>query len=135
MNPIEKEGASENEVLLKQYEQTWQRIQHYDTSYTQAGLLYMVLIAAYIGSFDKITGNSILISFCLALVSICIIGTIWRLRKLIDQQRYVLSTIEELTSMQSSPRIRGLGVIRTSTYLVTIIAIMTVLAIVLTLSK
>jgi len=135
MNLVQNQAEPKTDVLLKQYEQALQLIRHYDSIYTQTCLLYMALIAAYVGVFDKVTGNSILISLCLVLISICIIGTIWRLRKLIDQQRHIVSTIEEITSMKPNPQIRGLGKVRTSTYFMVIIAVITVLAVLLPFTR
>ncbi|MCP4179624.1 MAG: hypothetical protein GY756_17840 [bacterium] len=124
-----------SEILLKQYEQSWKQIEHLDKSYTQTTLIYIALIGAYIGSFDKIAGNSFLISSCLILISGCILGALLRIRKLIDQEFVVISKIEKSYSMIEKTGIDGLGNIRTSTYLGIIVVIMTILAVVLTLSK
>lgn len=121
------------DILLKQHEQAWQEIQHEDSLYVQMALLYMAIIGAYIGSLDKFTKYPIPISVSLGLIGLCIVGAMWRIRKIIDQQLSLIGEIEKLTSMKSSPPIKGIGKIRTSTYLMTVVIIMTVLAIFLTL--
>jgi len=121
------------EILLKQYEQAWQEVQHEDSLYVQMALLYMAIIGAYIGSLDKFIKYPVPISICLGLIGLCIVGAMWRIRKIIDQQLNLIGEIERLTSMKNNPPIKGIGKIRTSTYLMTTVIIMTVLAIFLTL--
>jgi hypothetical protein len=136
MESNSNQDAPNVEVLLKQYEQAWRLIEHLDSSYIQISLLYIALIGAYIGVFDRIQGDPILISFCLALIGSSIIGAIWRVRKVVDQQFRIISAIqEEVTAMKKRQEIKGIGKIRTSTYLMVVIVIMTALAIVLTLTK
>ncbi len=135
MESNNNQSAPNVEVLLKQYEQAWRLIEHLDSSYIQISLLYIALIGAYIGVFDRIKGDPILISFCLALIGSSIIGAIWRVRKVVDQQFSIISAIQEVTAMKKRQEIKGIGKIRTSTYLMVVIVIMTALAIVLTLTK
>ena len=135
MSTQHSKGASETEVLLTQYEQAWQQIEHYDSSYIQISLLYIALMGAYIGVFDKTKVNPVLIACCLVLISACVIGAIWRLRKLVDQQMEIVAAIAKVTGMQKGPSIGGIGSIRTSTHLIVIIIAMTVLAIVLGLTR
>lgn len=123
------------EVLLAQYGQAWQEIEHLDSSYIQITLIYTAIIGAYIGTYQNIKGNAIFLSIGLILVCACIIGALYRLRKLIDQLLTTISTIEEQTSMVKAPEIRMAGKIRTSTYLGAMIVILSIMAIFLTLTK
>jgi|ERR1051326_3490595 hypothetical protein len=123
------------EALLKQYEQAWQRTNYLDSSYTQLALLYIALLGAYITQAEKFLTNGVLVSACLVLVGICIIGAIWRLRKLIDQQLAVISKIEYAMKMVSREAIMGPGRYRTSSYLIIIIVVLTILSAFLTLAR
>lgn len=42
------------DILLKQYEEAWKQILYLDSSYTQTSLIYIALIGAYIGVFDRL---------------------------------------------------------------------------------
>ena len=125
----------DSEILAKQYEQLWQAILHYDNIYIQIALLYSAVLGVYITTFGQFTVSPLALSFCLFLISACIIGAIWRLRKLIDQYFEIISHIEEATSMFRREKIKGLGRVRTSTYLIAVIVILTTLALFLTLTR
>ncbi len=120
-----------SDLLIKQYEQAWQQVRHLDSSYIQITLLYMALIGAYIGSFDKLTANLIIISIGISSISLCIIGIIFRTRYLIDKQMEIILKIEESLEMMSSSSVSGLKNIRTSSYLILAIIFMTAIAIIL----
>jgi hypothetical protein len=125
-----------NEALLRQYDRAWHDINHLDGTYTQITLLYMALLGAYIGVVDKDLGNPFIVSLCLAVIGLCIMGIIVRLRALMDRQISIATEIERITDMvQCQFNKRSLGRVRTSMYLQAIIVILTGLAIFLTLAK
>jgi hypothetical protein len=125
-------GQNQNsDLLIKQYEQAWQQVRHLDSSYIQITLLYMALIGAYIGSFDKLTTNLTIVSIGISAVSLCITGIIFRTRHLIDKQMEIILKIEELLEMMPSSSVSGLKNIRTSSYLILAIISMTTIAIIL----
>ncbi len=125
-------GQNQNsDLLIKQYEQAWQQVRHLDSSYIQITLLYMALIGAYIGSFDKLTTNLTIVSIGISAVSLCITGIIFRTRHLIDKQMEIILKIEESLEMMPSSSVSGLKNIRTSSYLILAIIFMTTIAIIL----
>ncbi|EIJ36969.1 hypothetical protein [Thiothrix nivea] len=125
-------GQNQNsDLLIKQYEQAWQQVRHLDSSYIQITLLYMALIGAYIGSFDKLTTNLTIVSIGISAVSLCITGIIFRTRYLIDKQMEIILKIEESLEMMPSYSVSGLKNIRTSSYLILAIIFMTTIAIIL----
>lgn len=125
-------GQNQNsDLLIKQYEQAWQQVRHLDSSYIQITLLYMALIGAYIGSFDKLTTNLTIVSIGISAVSLCITGIIFRTRYLIDKQMEIILKIEESLEMMPSSSVSGLKNIRTSSYLILAIIFMTTIAIIL----
>jgi hypothetical protein len=128
------EGRPDDEALLKQYEMAWQQIYHLDSSFIQMTLLYIAIIGAYIGNIEDFAGSPPLIAGCVALVGICMVGIIWRLRRMIDHLFDIVTDIEERTAMAVRKPINGLGAVRTSTYLLLIVTIMTGLAVFLTLA-
>jgi hypothetical protein len=130
-------GTYNTNALLKQYEKLWHEVSNFDASYIQITLLYIALIGAYIGVVDKPIGNPFFVSMGLGLVGTCIIGIIIRLRALVDSRIRMIYRIESITSMISIDvnKQKGVAKIRTSVYLEIIVAIMTILAILLTLFK
>jgi hypothetical protein len=133
--PLDAETRPNRDALLKQYEQAWQQIYHLDSSFIQMTLLYMAIIGAYIGNIRSFTGKPLLIASCLTLVGTSILGIIWRLRKLIDQLLGIVSSIEKITTMAARSPLKGLGAVRTSTYLLIMVLIVTGLAVFMTLEK
>jgi len=93
------ENRPSKDILVTQYERAWQEIKHLDSNYINITLLYIALVGAYIGNVEKIIGFSILISVCITFSSLCVLGIIWRLRKLIDQNFEIISRIEKGTFM------------------------------------
>ena len=134
MEPIEAENEKQTEILVKQYEHAWKDIWESDQNYIRITLLYITLIGVYIGTFKIWSPGKLsnLISIIILLLSICILGVIYRTRKIINQQFQVIREIERKASMIAIPQISGLGKIRTSTYLGIIVILLTILAIFLT---
>lgn len=132
---VENDNKQKIDVLLKQYDKAMSLIEHLDKTYIHTTLIYIAIIGAYIKNFEKITGNPTLISIGLLFLSSCIIGIIWRIRIMINQQRDLVVNIEKSTSMIEKIEIKGLGKTKTSTYFGISVIIITSLAIILTLNK
>jgi hypothetical protein len=124
----------EKETALKQYEVAWRDIWKLDEDYLKITMLYIALISAYIGTFKLWAVNqySSYISIFILAVAICIIGIIYCTRKLLNQRLKITDQIED-NYLISYDKIYGIGKIRTSTYLTVIVAILTILAVFLTL--
>ncbi len=124
----------QQDTIFRQYEQIYRDIWKLDQDYIKITTLYIVIISAYIGTFRfwSPARFSIIISVLILFFGICILGIIYRTQKLIDQRIYVAKKIEMKLPLQY-PVIKGIG-IRTSTYLMIIVFILTIFAIFLTYS-
>jgi len=130
---------TDKEILLKQFDCAKTELHYLDSNYVKTVLLYMALIGAYIGNFESFTGGSCFVkygaSFAIFILSLFVCGIVIRTRKNYDEQYEIISKIEDkLDMIKVEIKRNKIQSIRTSSYFMLVILVLSTLAIFLTLS-
>ncbi len=141
MKSVKEGNEHQVQILMRQHEQCWQDIWELDQNYIKITTLYITLIGVYIGVLNFWSPKKgsmltlLLIALFILLIGTCVMGVIYRTRNLLQQRLHVISEIDKRLFMIKEPEIKGIGKIRTSTYLGIIVVLLTLFAIVITLKN